>query len=65
MKPTNQQCITCDSPITGEAYHLILGGSVYRFCCHLHRQEYIHAERQLVESGSRTRIASFIRQRVS
>jgi hypothetical protein len=65
MKPTNQQCITCDSPIDGEAYHLIFGGSVYRFCCHSHRHEYIHAATQLMDSGLRTRITSFIAQRVS
>jgi hypothetical protein len=65
MKPTNQQCITCDSPINGEAYHLILGGSIYRFCCHTHRQEYAHAATQWMESGPRSRITSFIAQRAS
>jgi hypothetical protein len=65
MKPMNQQCIRCDSPIVGEAYHLILAGNVYRFCCHMHRQEYVRAATQSMESGPRARIASFIVQRVS
>jgi hypothetical protein len=65
MKPTNQQCITCDSPIIGEAYHLILGGSIYRFCCQVHRQEYAQAATRLMESHLGARIASFITQRVS
>jgi hypothetical protein len=65
MKSSNQQCITCDSPIIGQAYHLILGGSMYRFCCDIHRQEYTPAATQLMESGPRTRIASFVAQRAS
>jgi hypothetical protein len=64
MKSTNQQCIMCDSPIIGEAYHLILGGSIYRFCCQMHRHEYAQAATRLMESRLGTRIASFITQRV-
>jgi hypothetical protein len=62
MTSTNQQCITCDDPIIGDAYHLILAGSVYRFCCHLHRQEYVRASTQLVASGSRARVTSLAGQ---
>lgn len=34
------QCDECDVAIEEEAYHLIFGGKMFRFCCHKHRQEY-------------------------
>jgi hypothetical protein len=62
MKPTNQQCVRCDAPIIGQAYHLVSGGSIHRFCCHMHRQEYVQEAAQVMESGPHTRITPFIAQ---
>lgn len=33
-------CEECDVAIIGDAYHLIFGGRMFRFCCHLHRQKF-------------------------
>jgi hypothetical protein len=65
MKPTNQKCKTCDSPINGETHHLIFRGGIFRFCSHTHRLAFVHERTQLTESAPRPRAKSFIAQRVS
>jgi hypothetical protein len=48
MKSTHQQCHVCDAPISGEAYHAIVRGKIYRFCCAAHRSDFRSALAELM-----------------
>ena len=44
----SQQCVLCDAPIPGDAFHIFECGKSLRFCTSEHRQQYRRSKNRLL-----------------